>query len=311
MGTLGDKLASAINEKKRLEEEAKNNINNFIWKGPKREIAGMQVQKELKMVEATPEQLKDWFDHCVSMLFSESKEKPGRYPLKKIIQEQIDKCTAELMLRWLENKYKPETTRAIYPRNLVFKDLKTILDNPENKKHLPSETWKTTPVSITMNGLPTEFRDVTIDAVLDGCLDKLGWFDRQYLSLNFLTKLGVEFTPQELKDLSVRDETTGKLRDRFEILKENLGLKSTTPIHRNPTGLSYCELRAMLSLKSKKYADLTTDQLITLKNKVLFRLIQEIDFQISQWETRINQLNRVANEIHNFSLVNEGSIHTI
>ena len=303
MGVLGDKLALAIEQKKKEIEEAKNDINNFVWKGPKREVAGMIMQSETKLVDATPEQLRDWYNHCISMLFSEDKINPGRYTLKDIINDQIDKCTAELFLRWLENKYQHEDTRQAYPRNLLYKDLYAYLDS--HKEEYPKSTWKELPVSIAMNGTPSEFRDVTVDNVLKGCVYSLGMFDRKHLSLNFLTKLGVEFTPQEMRDLTVRDEKTNKLRDRFEILKENLGLKQSTKIHRNATGLSYSELRAMLNLKSKRYSDLTTDQLVVLKNKVLFRFIQEVDYQISQWEERIVQLEKVAQEVHGFSLLGE------
>ena len=49
MGVLGDKLAAAIQEQKEQELAAKNNVNNFVWKGPKREIAGMRVQSEVKL----------------------------------------------------------------------------------------------------------------------------------------------------------------------------------------------------------------------------------------------------------------------
>ena len=52
----------------------------------------------------------------------------------------------------------------------------------------------------------------------------------------------------------------------------------------------------MLTLRSKKYSDLTTDQLLTLRNKVLFRFEDEIDYHISQWEERIRQLKIVAAE---------------
>lgn len=293
MGVLGDKLASAITEKKKEAEKAKNDINSFIWKGPKKEIAGIRMQSETKLVDATPEQLVDWYKHCVSMLFSGDKVNPGRYVLKEIVNDQINKCTAELFLRWLENTYKKDVSRSIYPRNLVFKDLKASLDIPENKKVLPSSKWKETRISAVMGGIPAEFRDVTIDNVLDGCLDKLGIFDRKHLSLNFLIKLGIEFTQTEMKDLTERD-SSGKVRDRFEIVKERLGLRSLTKLHRNPTGLTYTELRSMLNLRSNKYTNLTTDQLVTLKNKVLFRFIQEIDFQIEQWEELIRQLTLVA-----------------
>lgn len=303
MGVLGDKLQSAIEEKKKREELAKNDINNFVWRGPKKEVAGVKVQNETRLVDATPEQLKEWYQHCLSMLFSEDKQDPGRYTLKKIVNDQINKCTAELFLRWLENTYQHDSSRTVYPRNLLFKDLKNALDL--NKDNYPASTWKTTPIGVFIGGAPAEFRDVTIDNVLDGCLDKLGIFDRRHLSLNFLIKLGVEFTPQEMKDLSEHEEDTKKLRDRFEVVKERLGLKASTKIHRNPTGLSYTELRAMLNLRPKKYVNLTTDQLIALKNKVLYRFVQEIDYQISQWEERINQLQRVAKEVHGFSLLPE------
>jgi hypothetical protein len=58
----------------------------------------------------------------------------------------------------------------------------------------------------------------------------------------------------------------------------------------------------MLTLKSKKYSDLTTDQLLTLRNKVLYRFSDEIDYHISQWEERIEQLEKVAN-MKGFSLI--------
>ena len=111
MGVLGDKLAAAIQEQKDREEAAKQDVNNFIWKGPKREIAGMRVQSEVKLMEATPEQLQDFYKHCISMLYSTDKQNPGRYVLKDIVKDQINKCNAELCLRWLENKYMHDDKR--------------------------------------------------------------------------------------------------------------------------------------------------------------------------------------------------------
>ena len=135
-----------------------------------------------------------------------------------------------------------------------------------------------------MDNIPEEFRDVTIENVLDGCLDTLGTFDKRHLSLNFLTKLGVWFTPAELKDLTVKDEVTGKNKDRIKVIIERLRLNPNTQIKVSSKGLSYAELRSMLTLKVKKYSDLTTEQLLTLRNKVLFRFENEIDYHISQWE---------------------------
>jgi AAA+ superfamily predicted ATPase len=50
----------------------------------------------------------------------------------------------------------------------------------------------------------------------------------------------------------------------------------------------------MVKLKSKKYSELTTDQLTLLRNKILFRLEDEVEFHISQWEERIEQIKKVA-----------------
>ena len=50
----------------------------------------------------------------------------------------------------------------------------------------------------------------------------------------------------------------------------------------------------MINLKPKKYSALTTDQLVTLRNKVLFKLENEVKFHISQWEERIRQIELVA-----------------
>ena len=292
MGVLGDKLASAL-------EAKTNDINSFIWKGPKKEN---RTQDEIKLVDATPDQLKEFYEHCKSMLYSTDKVNPGRYTLKDIVRDQINKCNTELYLRYLENKYLSSTERKSYPRYLLMKDLKTFLD--ANIEAIPRDQWKIAKVSEAMDNIPEEFRDVTIENVLDGCIDTLGTFDKRHLSLNFLTKLGVWFTPAELKDLTVKDEVTGKNKDRIKVIIERLRLNSNTQIKVSSKGLSYAELRSMLTLKVKKYSDLTTEQLLTLRNKVLFRFENEIDYHISQWEERIKQLEMVANS-KGFSLLSK------
>jgi hypothetical protein len=52
----------------------------------------------------------------------------------------------------------------------------------------------------------------------------------------------------------------------------------------------------MLNLKSKsrKYSDLTTDQLVTLRDRVLFFFEEEVEEHINQWEERKNQILKVA-----------------
>ena len=50
---------------------------------------------------------------------------------------------------------------------------------------------------------------------------------------------------------------------------------------------------AMTSLKSKKYSELTTLQLETLRNRILYSLESEINFHIKQWEKRLSQIELV------------------
>jgi hypothetical protein len=44
----------------------------------------------------------------------------------------------------------------------------------------------------------------------------------------------------------------------------------------------------------KKYSELTTIQLETLKNKILFVLEESVIFQINEWKKRMAQIEEVA-----------------
>lgn len=295
MGILGDKIAAAQVAKS-------NDINTFVWKGPKKEINGKMVQEEVALKDATEEQLKKFLMHCNSMLYSKDKDNPGRYTLLSIIKDQRDKCNAELYVRWLENKYKKDTPnpRKEYPRYLYQQDIRTILTN--NRETFEKDKLDQYPIEQITNGVPTEFRDVTIALAQDACLGTLGDFNKKHLSLNFITKLGLWFTPAEMKDLTEKD-ANGKTRDRLEVIRERHGLKPVIRLYINPKGLNYTELRAMLNLKSKsrKYSDLTTDQLVTLRDRVLFFFEEEVEQHIKQWEERKSQILKVA-ELKGFDL---------
>lgn len=92
----------------------------------------------------------------------------------------------------------------------------------------------------------------------------------------------------------IEKDSEGKTRSKLEVIKERLNIKPIIKLTVKPGGLTFTELRAMLNLRPKKYADLTSDQLTTLRNKVLFRLEQEVDYHIDQWQDRKRQLNLVA-----------------
>lgn len=272
--------------RERLEEamaSKKIDVKNFIWKGEKKEINGVMTQEEIRLIDASEEQLRKFYNHCMSMLYNQDKQNPGRYLLLDIIKDQIARCNCELFLRWLEQeKGKPRFT--------FLSDVRTILDN--NKENIPDTT--NIPISTIVGGCPDEFKEIPISLIIDGCIDRLGYFNKQHITLSFILKQGLWFTQQELKDLTEKNED-GTTKDRVEVVKERLGLtKPGINPYITPKGLNFAQLKAMISLRSKKYSELTTDQLKTLRNIILFALSDEVRFHINQWEARISQLQEVA-----------------
>lgn len=123
--------------------------------------------------------------------------------------------------------------------------------------------------------------------------DNILYLDSKHITFSFILNMGVYLTPAEMKEFEEKDKD-GNTRSKLEVIKERLGIKSTVRLIVKPTGLNFTELRAMINLKPKKYSALTTDQLVTLRNKVLFKLENEVKFHISQWEERIRQIELVA-----------------
>lgn len=284
--------------KEKLEEafDARdNNIKSYVWKGEKREINGEKVQEEYRLIDCSESQLRNFYEHCLSMLKNKDQMHPGRYVLLDIIKDQRDRCNAELYIRYLE---KGSEDRKPYPRYVYLSDLNKVLDI--NRDSITKEMQKTVPISVITGGVPEEFSNLPIDLVLDGCLDTLGKFNKQHITLTFILKQGVWFTPQEMKDLLEKDKH-GQTRDRLEVVKERLNLKPSMVLKVNPKGLTYSALRSMVNLKSKKYSDLTTEQLLTLRNKILFMLEDEVKYHINQWETRMQQIEKVA-AYHGYTL---------
>ena len=280
MTVMKDKLMEAI--------EAKNNdIKSFVWKFPRKQDG---TQDEIHLINASPEQLNQFYKHCYSMLNSTDKLNPGRYVLLNIIKEQRVKCNVELYLRKLESG-EICADKKPYPRHLYLQDIRSFMDN--HKKDFPTDKLDSISIASCTNGLPREFERISINDVLDGCLDGLGFLDNKHITFSFILNMGVYLTPSEMKEFDEKDKD-GNTRSKLEVIKERLNIKSSVRLTVKPTGLNFSELRAMVNLKPKKYSELTTDQLLVLRNKVLFRLENEVMFHIDQWEERIRQLKLVA-----------------
>lgn len=270
--------------------EAKNNdTKSFVWKLARKADG---TQEEIRLLDASEEQLNTFYKHCKSMLYSEDKLNPGRFVLLKIIEEQRKKCNVELFLRKLESGSICSDNKP-YPRHLYIQDIRSYMNT--HKEDFPSNELKDISISSISGGLPREFGRISIDEVLNGCLDQLGYFDNKHITFSFILNMGVYLTPEEMKEFDVKDKD-GNTRSKLEVIKERLGIKPSVRLTVKPTGLNFSELRAMVNLKSKKYSDLTTDQLTVLRNKVLFRLENEVMFHIEQWEERMRQIELVAKE---------------
>lgn len=291
---------SIMKEKLMQAIEAKNNdVNSFVWKFAKKSDG---TQDEIKLVDATPEQLKTFYNHCQSMLYSEDKSNPGRYVLLKLIEEQRRKCNTELFLRKLESGSICADGKP-YPRYLYLQDLRTFMN--ANKESFPADELDKISIAAVTKGLPREFERISINEVLDACLDRSGTFNAKHITFSFILNLGIYLTRAEMKELSEKD-TEGNRKKIPEVVKERLGLKPSVNLVIKPSGLSFNELRAMINLKtekyngflvkSKKYSELTSDQLTALRNKILFKLEDEVRTHIDQWEEKIRQIKLVAQE---------------
>ena len=275
MTILGEKLQAALDNKS-------NDVNNFVWKGPK--VNG--EQKEIKLVDATYEQLHKWYLHCQEMLYNTDGKYPGRLTLLDIIQDQIECCRAELLVRWLGSEKG-------YTRSRCLEDLRNIIAT--NKEQINAETIKKYPISSVMEGVPTEYSKVAIKTVMNACLDMLGVVDTTHITLNFILKMGLWFTPQEMqKDLYRKDPVTGKAMNRLEIVSKELRLNPSIILKVSDTGLTYAEFRSMCRLKRDKYANLTSDQLKLLSNKVLYRFQGQCAKQAQQWLDKEEEIKKVA-----------------
>ena len=280
MTVLGDKLDEALSAKA-------NDINNFVWKGPK--VNG--VQEEIRLVDADFYQLQKFYNHCNEMLYNKDSKYPGRVVLNDIVQDQIQRCRAELLIRWLRSEKQYTTTNCL-------EDLRAIISN--NKEELTQDVIKTYAIGNIMNGLPIEFERVPISLVMDACLDSLGVLDNSHLTLNFIVKMGLWFTPQEMQKpvaeggLYKKDPETGKAVNRLEVVTKELRLNPSISLRIDNTGLSYAEFRSMCRLKRDKYANLTSDQLRLLSNKVLYRFQDQCEMQAKQWQDKIAEILKVA-----------------
>lgn len=286
--SVGDALQKAF-------EAKKNDFSNFVWKGEKVKLGDKYVQKSEKIADMSPERLKECWMHCEKMLRNSDPKHLGRYNVLEEVTSQINKCNTELFLRYLENSYKKREHYIPTPRYKMMLAVKEFIRNSEKEAEEQGIELNWNKISATqLSGeeLASEFQDISIADVLDGCIDQLGVFNKQHLTMTFITKMGLWFTKAEENELKGSNNSN---LERLKVAKERLHLPTKLVLRLSEKGLSYHEMRAMLTLpKKQKYSDMTTEQLVTLRNKVLLRLSKEIDGHIFSWKRLQKQIELVA-----------------
>lgn len=276
MNIMQERLQNAIKERK-------EDVNTFVWKGHKiLDADGKYKQSEKKLMTMTAKELSDCYSHCKTMLFNKDLQNPGRYLVLDIIADQRDRCGAELFLRHVEQE---NGLRRF-----------TLMEMINSFLSLNKEALKGTKpaLKLAFSNMPDEFQNISLNLVMDGCLDRLGVFNKKHITRTFILKQGIWLTPAEVKDL-VEYDSSGNLIDKLLIIRERLNIKDVERLYLNAKGLNYTQMRAMLNIKpNKKYMDLTTLQLETLRNRILFNLEETVKDHINSWERRMEEIELVA-----------------
>lgn len=257
-------------------ERKENDVNSFVWKGKKSKSG----QSEVKMMDCTPEELRSFYKHCESMLNSTDRKNPGRNVVYNQIQNQKDRCTTELFLRWLNSE-----------RNISkYAFLNSIREFLENNPQIDQKEDK---MSKVISGCPQEFMELPISLVLDGCLDCLGVFNKHHITLSFILEQGVWLSSEESKQMK-KDGYTDSAKyiiDQINTKTSNKNISTVKVTSRG--GIILKEVFSMIALKNKKYSEMDTFQIETLRNKMLSRLEKKVKNQAEQWKKRMIQIEKV------------------
>jgi hypothetical protein len=269
-------------------------IEEYIWKGEKILVNDQYVQNETKMVDMTENQLQVAYTHCKNMLYNTNKLSPGKYLILDNLENQLKKCNTELAIRWF-CQLKDTYGKNLYTKFTLTNEINNFI---EANSHIYKKTSKIRLKDI-YNGIPVDFQDITIDYFIEGCMEKAGKIETKYLNNKLFENYGIWFTTKELKDFKETGQYDGDIDELFIVVKKILKIPHYVNLNMNPSGLSYNEFRSIYDLfktKNKKYTDLTTLQLTTLRNKIIFNLRDIVKYNIKKWEGLLCQITEVAIE---------------
>ena len=278
-----------------------SNINSYVWRDARLTHDKNEQQVETKLVDMDEDQLQMVYSHCKEMLYNTDSKNEGRLVLIDKLNEQYDKCGAELALRWFKTLINSATGVPLYTSDSLYREIqewvKSIPDYKDEEKYQLKHILE----------VPASYGNVLIKDLMDACKDALGIFNHSKITYSFIySQLGVYLTQEELKeidkDLTIAGLDPEKITLQAKIenhVKLPLGLMNTE-VKINPKGLTGSELRDLVNMKKYKgyrackYSELTTSQLQTLRSKVLFALEQRTALQAKKWKEIMTQIEEVA-----------------
>lgn len=278
-----------------------SNINSYVWRDARLTHDKNEQQVETKLVDMDEDQLQMVYSHCKEMLYNTDSKNEGRLVLIDKLNEQYDKCGAELALRWFKTLVNSATGAPLYTSDSLYREIqgwiKSIPDYNDDEKYQLKHILE----------VPASYGNVLIKDLMDACKDALGIFNHSKITYSFIySQLGVYLTQEELKeidkDLTIAGLDPEKITLQAKIenhVKLPLGLINTV-IKINPKGLTGTELRDLVNMKkfkgyrACKYSELTTSQLQTLRSKVIFALEARTMLQAKKWKEIMTQIEEVA-----------------
>lgn len=258
---FGEKLRSVL-----------ESIDSLTW----RDKSGNDV----KLVDASVEDLRKWYKHCYEMLYNVSPWNPGKFIVRENIHRTWDSCNTELFVRYILHECETD-----------IKTKKDILDYINKQRAASEKDILNDSIASIFNGVPPIFEKVTVNRLMDACFDKLDVLNKKMITDKFILAQGIWLTDEEKIELT----EVGKARNRMEVIKERLCLNPDIKLRVSPTGLSFTEFRSLVQLSSlPKISSLTTIALKTLRDKILLLLDNDLDYHINKWSTLMSNIQRVA-----------------
>lgn len=240
-------------------------FKEFVWKGEKVLTSDGYVQNSKKLIEMTPEDLGYCYSRCKIMLYNDDKKSLGRYKILDLTNKQINSIGAELFTRYAIQLYKSNN-----PRLDLLNEIKTRIPNYQDKL-----------IKDLFDNCQDEYVNIPLSCVVDSCM-QTGVFTK-HITKTFILKQGIWFTDEEYKNMVPYNKSD---ISKLDVVRDLLQLRDFEELKAKPTGLSYAQLKGMINIGTKKYSEMTTNQLETLYFIILPRFIRVLNKQIRQWEIR-------------------------